>query len=67
MAAEAITSKTAVKKKDENNKLNERLTRLEESMRSKGLRYTGGNIVANAHLVERLNAQKSNKKEKQKK
>lgn len=55
------------KKKDENNKLNERLTRLEESMRSKGLRYTGGNIIANAHLVERLNAQKSNKKEKQKK
>lgn len=55
------------KKKDENNKLNERLTRLEESMRSKGLRYTGGNVVANAHLVERLNAQKSNKKEKQKK
>lgn len=55
------------KKKDENNKLNERLTRLEESMRSKGLRYTGGNIVANAHLVERLNAQKSDKKDKQNK
>ena len=55
------------KKKDENNKLNERLTRLEESMRSKGLRYTGGNIVANAHLVERLNEKTSKKKEKQKK
>lgn len=55
------------KKANSNDDINENLSKLADKAQSKARQYTGGNIVANAHLVERLNAQKSNKKEKQKK
>lgn len=55
------------KKANSNDDINENLSKLADKAQSKARQYTGGNIIANAHLVERLNAQKSNKKEKQKK
>lgn len=55
------------KKANSNDDINENLSKLADKAQSKARQYTGGNIIANAHLVERLNEKTSKKKEKQKK
>lgn len=49
------------KGKDNGGNVNEKLDKLGEKFKEKGLRYTGGDITANAHLVERLNEKKKKK------
>lgn len=49
------------KGKDSSGNVNEKLDKLGEKFKEKGLRYTGGDITANAHLVERLNEKKKKK------